>query len=86
MDIIKLKQEGVNLLWHSYITWEVKLGGGLTYCLKYLDEGVIRPSDSSWRKPVIIVLKKDGGSRLCIDYRRLNGFTIKDAYPMPRVD
>lgn len=53
---------------------------------KYLKEGTIRPSESPWRSPVIVVPKKDGGNRLCIDYRRLNDITIKDAYPMPRVD
>eukprot|EP00253_Pinus_taeda_P029424 PITA_29424 len=51
-----------------------------------LDVGLIRPSTSPWGAPVIFVKKKDGSLRLCIDYRDLNRATVKNQYPMPRID
>jgi hypothetical protein len=51
-----------------------------------LDLGLIRPSVSPWGVPVIFVKKKDGSLRLCIDYRDLNRATVKNRYPMPRID
>ena len=46
----------------------------------------IRPSASPWGAPIIFVKKKDETMRLCIDYRQLNKMTIKNRYPLPRID
>ncbi|KAL0546687.1 hypothetical protein IC582_016599 [Cucumis melo] len=51
-----------------------------------LDKGFIRPSVSSWGAPVLFVKKKDGSMHLCIDYRELNKVTVKNRYPLPRID
>ena len=51
-----------------------------------LSLGFIRPSVSPWGAPVLFVKKKDGSMRLCIDYRELNKVTIKNRYPLPRID
>ena len=51
-----------------------------------LDKGFIRPSVSPWEAPVLFVKKKDGSMRLCIDYRELNKVTVRNKYPLPRID
>ena len=51
-----------------------------------LDKGCIRPSASPWGAPVLFVKKKDGSFKKCIDYRELNKVTIKNKYPLPRID
>ena len=51
-----------------------------------LDKGFIRPSTSPWGAPVLFAKKKDMTLRLCIDYRQLNRVTIKNRYPLPRID
>ncbi|KAL4017808.1 hypothetical protein IC575_021380 [Cucumis melo] len=51
-----------------------------------VDKGFIRPSASLWGAPVLFVKKKDGTSRLCINYRQLNKVTIRNKYPLPRID
>ncbi|GKC56376.1 putative reverse transcriptase domain-containing protein [Tanacetum coccineum] len=50
------------------------------------DKGFIRPSSSPWGAPVLFVKKKDGSFRMCIDYRKLNKLTVKNRYPLPRID
>ena len=53
---------------------------------KMLSKGFIEPSDSPWASPIVLVAKKDGSTRFCIDYRRLNDVTRKDSFHLPRID
>lgn len=53
---------------------------------RMLDIGIIRHSVSPWAAPVVLIRKKDQSVRYCIDYRRLNSITVKDSYPLPRID
>ena len=53
---------------------------------EFLEKKYIRPSVSSWGAPVLFVKNKDGTLRLCIDYRKFNKVTVKNKYPLPRID
>ena len=57
-----------------------------TQLQEMLDKGFIRPSSSPWGAPILFVRKKDGSHRMCIDYRELNKVTVKNRYPLPRID
>jgi hypothetical protein len=50
------------------------------------DKGYIGPSTSPWGSPVLFVKKKDGSMRMCIDYQNMNDVTVKNKYPLPRID
>ncbi|KAI5182010.1 hypothetical protein NEOKW01_2150, partial [Nematocida sp. AWRm80] len=76
-QIIRQSNGRLPVFWEEEIQKEVS---------KLLKNGIIRYSDSGWASRINPVKKKDGSLRLCIDYRALNKVTIKDAYPIPRID
>lgn len=82
--ILKLEAQPVNLRPYRYpyhpkaeLEKQVK---------EMLDLGIIRPSQSSYASPTLLVGKKDGTFKMCIDYRRLNSMTVKDKLPIPIID
>ena len=58
----------------------------MTQVQQMLSSGVIRPSNSPWASPVVMVKKKDGSLRFCVNFRQFNAATIKDAHPIPRIE
>jgi hypothetical protein len=51
-----------------------------------MDDKIIRPSISSWSSQIVVVRKRDNSIRLCIDFRRVNELTVKDSFPLPRIE
>ncbi|GJU06631.1 putative reverse transcriptase domain-containing protein [Tanacetum coccineum] len=93
---LRLRQVGVS---NDLVTWCSHRRHGHSYRLapsemkelseqlkELSDKGFIRPSSSPWGAPVLFVKKKDGSFRMCIDYRELNKLTVKNRYPLPRID
>ena len=63
------------------------LRGKVEEMIKKMEEqGVIQPSHSLWASPIVLVAKKDGSTRFCVDYRKLNAIMKMDVYPLPRID
>ena len=74
-----LKQRASRLPWAKQEIADVEVE-------KMLADDIIEHSTSPWSSPIILVKKKDGSTRFCIDYRRINDLSKKDAYPLPRID
>ena len=70
----------------AYKTTPVKLVEIKRQVQQMLDLDIIQPSKSDWSAPVVLVGKKDGSSRFCVDFRKLNSVTKKDAFPLPLID
>nr|GFB18934.1 hypothetical protein [Tanacetum cinerariifolium] len=66
--------------------FQIDLVPGAAPLKELSDKGFIRPSSSPWGAPVMFVKKKDGSFRMCIDYRDLNKLTVKNRYPLPKID
>jgi hypothetical protein len=84
--VIELQPDMVPISRWSYKMTPKELAELKVQLNELLDKGYIRPSSSSWRCPALFVKKKDQSLRLCVDYRPLNAVTIKNKYPLPRIN
>ncbi|KAK3728413.1 hypothetical protein QZH41_020432 [Actinostola sp. cb2023] len=78
-DTIPIKQPARRLPMHRRAEAE-------EHVKKMLNDGIIEPSSSAWASPIVLVKKKDGSTRFCFDYRKLNEVTLRDSYPLPLAD
>eukprot|EP00731_Ephydatia_muelleri_P024465 Em0016g736a len=79
VSFVRIKQSGRRLPFHQREEVKELLDG-------MLERQVIEPSQGSWSSPVVLVKKKDGSTRFCVDFRQLNAVTKKNAQPLPRID
>jgi hypothetical protein len=84
--VIELKSGTTPIYKTPYMMATPKLAELKKHIKELLEKGFIHPSSFPWGAPVIFVPKKDGTQRLCVDYRALNEVTIKNKYPLPRID
>jgi hypothetical protein len=84
--VIELKPDTTPISRRLYQTPPNELAELKTQLQDFLEKGFIRPSSSPWGCPAIFVKKKDQTLRMCVDYRPLNEVTIKNKYPLPRID
>jgi hypothetical protein len=84
--VIELMPDTVRIYKTTYRMATPELAKLKEYIKEMLEKGFIHPSSSSWGAPVIFVLKKNGTQRLCMDYRAINEVTLKNKYPLPRID
>jgi hypothetical protein len=84
--VIELKSGTTPIYKTPYRIATLELAELKEHIKELLEKGLIRPISSPWGAPVIFVPKKDGTQRLCVDYRALNEVTVKNKYPLPRID
>jgi hypothetical protein len=84
--VIELKPGTVPIYKTPYRMATPELAELKEHIKELLETGFIHPSSSPWGAPMIFVLKKNGTQSLCVDYRALNEVTIKNMYPLPRID
>jgi hypothetical protein len=84
--IIELQPDMAPISRRSYKMTPKELAKLKVQLNELLDKGYIHPSSSPWGCPALFVKKKDQSLRLCVDYRPLNAVTIKNKYPLPRID
>jgi hypothetical protein len=84
--IIELQPSKASINRRSYKMTHKELAGLKVQLNELLDKGYIRPSSSPWGCPILFMKRKDQSLRLCVDYRPLNAVTIKNKYPLPRIN
>jgi hypothetical protein len=84
--VIELKPDTSPIYKTPYRMATLELAELKEHIKELLEKGFIRPSSSPWGAPVILVPKKDGTQRLCVDYCALNEAIVKNKYPLPRID
>ncbi|MGH0158036.1 UNVERIFIED_CONTAM: hypothetical protein FKN15_035547 [Acipenser sinensis] len=86
VEYASISPQGVTVQERPYQIPESRRSGFSKEVWTLLELGVIKPSRSEWRSPIVIVAKKDGTNRFCVDFREVNAIAKFDAYPMPRVE